>query len=321
MLSLGIGASTGIDKDWDLIIIGGGPAGMAAAIYGARYGLKTLILEKAVVGGNQAVSPLIENYPGFEEISGSELTDRMKNQVKRAGATIKEITEVTKLELDGDPKKVYVSGEVFTAKAIIIATGTHHRKLNVPGEEKLQGRGVSQCATCDAPLFKGKTVVVVGGGNTALTDALYIKDVASKTYLVHRRDDFRAEKVLKERVLASDIEVLWNSEIKEILGDDRVTGVRVVNNKSGEEQIIKCDGVFVEIGEIPESKIAAEAGVKVNESGEIITNMEQETNIPGVYAAGDVSLGFKQISVAVGQGATAANSAYLHIQGGWYAKK
>ncbi|NWF95751.1 MAG: FAD-dependent oxidoreductase, partial [Candidatus Thorarchaeota archaeon] len=184
------------DLDWDLVVIGGGPAGMTAAIYGARYGLKTLLLEARVLGGAQATSPGIENYPGFEWIGGLDLAEKMKSQVKKCGAAIREITEVKRIQKRAEDGHFILETRrgAYQAKAIVIATGGGHRKLEVPGEDLLTGRGVSYCATCDGPLFRNKTVAVVGGGNTAVTEALYLSELCQKVYLIHRRDELRAEK-------------------------------------------------------------------------------------------------------------------------------
>jgi thioredoxin reductase (NADPH) len=304
------------DLNWELIVIGGGPAGMTAAIYGARYGLKTLLLESKVLGGAQATSPGIENYPGYTFIVGLDLANKMKEQVKKCGAFIREITEVKTVQRnsnDGDFLLETRRG-VYTAPAIIFATGGGHRHLNVPGEDKLTGRGVSYCATCDGPLFRDKTVAVVGGGNTAVTEALYLAEVVGKVYLIHRRDELRAEKIVQDYVFNSSVEIIWDSIVKEIRGDDLVNELLLQNVKTGEERVLTVDGAFIALGSNPESSLAKSIGVETNQRGEIIVNAKQATNIPGVFAAGDVVESMKQIAVAVGHGAIAADSAYSYVR-------
>jgi thioredoxin reductase (NADPH) len=304
------------DLNWELIVIGGGPAGMTAAIYGARYGLKTLLLESKVLGGAQATSPGIENYPGYTFIVGLDLANKMKEQVKKCGAFIREITEVKTVQRNGNNGDFLLETRrgVYTAPAIIFATGGGHRHLNVPGEDRLTGRGVSYCATCDGPLFRDKTVAVVGGGNTAVTEALYLAEVVGKVYLIHRRDELRAEKIVQDYVFNSSVEIIWDSIVKEIRGDDLVNDLLLQNVKTGEERVLTVDGAFIALGSNPESSLAKSIGVETNQRGEIIVNAKQATNIPGVFAAGDVVESMKQIAVAVGHGAIAADSAYSHVR-------
>jgi len=302
------------DQEWDLVIIGGGPAGMTAAIYSARYGLKTLLLESAVLGGAQATSPGIENYPGFTFISGMDLADRMKEQVKKAGATIKEIAEVSSVKKSKKGFDVETRRGTFHAKAIVFATGGGHRKLKVPGEEEFTGRGVSYCATCDGPLFRGKTVAVVGGGNTAVTEALYLAELTGKTYLIHRRNELRAEKALQNQIFESSVEILWDTIVKEIRGDQVVKSLLLENVKTKEQRKLEVDGVFIALGVEPLSQLAKDLGVETNDYGEIKVDKLQRTNIPGVYAAGDVTDTMKQIVVAAAGGAIAADSAYKFIR-------
>lgn len=304
------------DLNWELIVIGGGPAGMTASIYGARYGLKTLLLESKVLGGAQATSPGIENYPGYTFVVGLDLANKMKEQVKKCGANIKEITEVKSIDREGDDGDFLLETRrgVYRAKAIIFATGGGHRHLNVPGEDQLTGRGVSYCATCDGPLFRDKTVAVVGGGNTAVTEALYLSEVVGKVYLIHRRDELRAEKIVQDYILNSSVEILWDTIVKEIRGDDLVNELLLQNVKTGEERTLSVDGAFVALGSNPESSLAKSIGVETNERGEILVCAKQSTNIPGVFAAGDVVESMKQIAVAVGHGAISADSAYAYIR-------
>ncbi|MHA1943281.1 MAG: NAD(P)/FAD-dependent oxidoreductase [Candidatus Thorarchaeota archaeon] len=304
------------DFEWELIIIGGGPAGMTAAIYGARFGLKTLLLESKVLGGAQATSPGIENYPGYTFIVGLDLANKMKEQVKKCGAKIKEITEVKIIEREGEDGDFLLETRrgVYRAKAIIFATGGGHKHLGVPGEDLLTGRGVSYCATCDGPLFRDKTVAVVGGGNTAVTEALYLSEVVQKVYLVHRRDELRAEKIIQDYIFNSSVEILWDSVVKEIKGNDLVNELILENVKTGEVRSLPIEGAFIALGSNPESTLARSIGVGTNERGEIIVNAKQATNIPGVFAAGDVVESMKQIAVAVGHGAISADSAYAYIR-------
>ncbi|TFH07987.1 MAG: thioredoxin-disulfide reductase [Candidatus Thorarchaeota archaeon] len=289
---------------------------MTAAIYGARYGMKTLLIEGKVLGGAQATSPGIENYPGYTFIVGIELATKMKEQVKKCGAFIKEITDVRGIERDGEDGDFLLDTRrgVYRAKAIIIATGGGHKHLDVPGEEMLTGRGVSFCATCDGPLFRDKTVAVIGGGNTAVTEALYLAEVTKKVYLIHRRDELRAEKIVQDYIFKSDVEIIWDTVVKEIKGNDLVNALVLENVKTGKETTLEVEGVFVALGSKPESTLAKSIGVETNERGEILVCAKQSTNVPGVFAAGDVVESMKQIAVAVGHGAIAADSAYTYIR-------
>jgi thioredoxin reductase (NADPH) len=308
-------------EHWDLIIIGGGPAGLTAGIYAARSGLKALILEEKTVGGAAAESPLIENYPGFMAITGQELVNKMAEHCRKFGVTIKEVEGVKELDLSGEKKIVKTDQASYSASAVIIATGCHYRELGVPGESKFKGRGVSYCAVCDGAFFKGKRVLVVGGGNSAATSALYLSNIASNVKLVHRRDQLRAEAALFENLKQRKVEFIWNSVVKEIRGEATVKSVVVHNNKTGETREIEVDGVFVQIGEVPNSQLAVKAGVKVDKGGYIIVDARQRTNIPGVFAAGDVTNGpVKQVGTAVGQAIVAATEAFGYIKRPYYYK-
>ncbi len=304
------------DLDWELIIIGGGPAGMTAAIYGARYGLKTLLIESRVLGGTQATSPAIENYPGFEFIKGIDLAEKMKSQVRKCGAFIREITEVQKIHLPGDDGLFVLATRRgnYRARAVIAATGGGHRKLGVPGEEEFTGRGVSYCATCDGPLFRNKVLAVIGGGNTATAEAIYLSELAQKVYLIHRRDRLRAEKAIQDVLFDRPVEILWNTVVTEFRGDEVLDTIVTENKLSGQRQELRIDGAFVALGSNPESGIFKEIGVATNERGEILVDSRQRTNIPGLFAAGDVTDTIKQIVVAAGTGAVAADSAYAYIR-------
>ena len=310
-------------ESWDLIIIGGGAAGLAAGIYAARSGLKTLVLEEKMAGGTTADAPLVENYPGFQSISGMELAQKMVAQCRGTGVIIREFEKVLSLDLNGEKKIVKTNRTVLETETVIIASGSHYREIGVPGEKEFLGRGVSYCGICDGPLFKAKRVLVVGGGNSALITALYIAGLASEVKVAHRRDAFRAEealvKALKEK---ANIEILWNSEVKEIKGEKLVNKVTIFNRNTGETKELLVDGVFVQVGETPNSQLAKEAGVEVDKDGYVMIDIRQRTNIAGVYAAGDVTNHpVKQVGTAVGQGITAALEAYGYIRRPYYYKQ
>lgn len=308
-------------ENWDIIIIGAGAAGLTAGIYAGRSGLKTLMLEEKMTGGETAVAPLIENYPGFENISGPELVERMKKHCQKFGVQINELEKVVSLDLKGEKKLITTDKSPYSASAIIIALGTHYRLLNVPGESKFQGRGVSYCALCDGAFFKEKRVIVVGGGNSAAISARYLSNVAANVKLVHRRDQLRAEEASIETLIKQNVEFLWNTEVKEVKGDSIVKNVILLNNKTGELRELEIDGVFVQIGEIPNTQFVKEAGVKIDRDGYIITDAHQRTNVSGVFAAGDVTNGpVKQIGTAVGQAIVAASQAFGYIKRPYYYK-
>jgi len=303
-----------------LIIIGAGPAGLAAGIYATRSGLKTLILEEKIAGGTTADAPSIENYPGFQTISGLELAQKMTEHARNAGVEIHEFENVTGLDLKGDMKLARTSKMTYETKAVIIASGSHYRQLGVPGEEQFRGRGVSYCGLCDGPLFKGKRVLVVGGGNSALITTLYLGGIASEVKLIHRKDSFRAEealvKALKEK---QNVEALLNTEVKEIRGEKLVNKAILFNNKTKETKELLVDGIFVQVGEDPNSQLAKDAGVLIGEDGYILIDILQKTNMSGVYAAGDVTNHpVKQVGTAVGQGITAATEAYGYVRRPYY---
>jgi len=306
-------------EKWDLVIVGAGAAGLTAGIYGARSGLRTLILEEKVAGGETALSPLIENYPGFLSISGKELADKMVEHCKKFGVQINEFEGVTEMNLAAENKTVKTNRAIYSASAVIIATGTHYRELKVPGEKEFFGRGVSFCVVCDGAFFKDKRVLVVGGGNSAAISALFLSNLASNVKLAHRKSQLRAEEALVKELQKQKVEFLFDSEIKEIKGDTKVKGVTVYNNKTGQTLEIEVDGVFIQVGEEPNSQIATQAGVQVDEKGYIIVDSRQRTNILGVYAAGDVTNSpVKQIGTAVGQAIIAANEAYGYIKRPYY---
>jgi thioredoxin reductase (NADPH) len=308
-------------EHWDLIIIGAGPAGLTAGLYGARSGLKTLVLEEKLPGGAVIDTPLIENYPGFESISGRDLADKMAENCKKAGAKINELEKVAELDLKGEKKVVKTNRTVYTASAVIIVSGRHYRTLGVPGETEFRGRGVSYCTLCDGAFFKGRNVLVVGGGNSAVVSARYLANIASHVRLVHRRDQLRADEVLVKDLIAQGVEIMWNTELKEVKGDNKVKGVVLANNKTSETMETDLDGVFVQVGEAPNSQIAKEAGIEVDKAGYIIVDNRQRTNIDGVYAAGDITTGpVKQIGTAVGEAIIAASEAFGYIKRPYYYK-
>lgn len=304
-----------------MIIIGAGSAGLSAGLYGARSGLKTLILEKQIPGGATIESPLIENYPGSISVSGQELIDKMIAHATKFGVKINQLEPVTELDLKGEKKIVKTAKATYEASALIITTGCHHRELGVPGEKEYSGRGVSYCALCDGAFFKGKKIIVVGGGNNAATSALILAHLTPNVKLIHRREGLRAEEILMEDLQKSKVEFIWNTEVKEIKGNKTVKSVTVINNKTGEQKEIEVDGVFVQVGEIPNSDFAKNAGVNVDDYGYIIVDLQQRTNIPGVYAAGDVTTNpVKQIGTAVGQAIVAATDAFGYIRRPYYYK-
>jgi len=308
-------------ENWDLIIIGAGPAGLTAGIYGARSGLKTLIIEEKTPGGAAAESPLIENYPGFPAISGQELINKMVEHCKKFEVPINELEKVVELDLKGERKVVKTDRATYMAPAIILASGCHYRELGVPGENDFRGRGVSFCAVCDGAFFKGRRVIVVGGGNSAAVSAIYLSNLASNVKLAHRRDTLRAEEAVVKDLHERNVELLWNTELKEIKGDIKVKSVVLFNNKTGETREAEVDGVFMQVGEVPNSQFAKEAGVEVDKGGYIIVDERQRTNISGVYAAGDVTTGpLKQVGTAVGQAIVAATEAFGYIKRPYYYK-
>ena len=305
-----------MDKIYDMIIIGGGPAGYTAALYGARAGLSTLIMEKMAVGGQMALTDKIDNYPGFEDgIEGFSLGEKMKNEAERSGARTVFAT-VLSADLKSDPKVIKTSDDIFYGRTVVIATGAEPRELGVAMEKELVGRGVSYCATCDGMFFKGQTVVVVGGGNTAAADILLLSRIASKVFVVHRRDTLRASKIYHETLMkAENVEFCWDSQVTGILSDDKVTGVRIKNINTGDERNLSCDGIFVAIGRKPASELAA-GQLDLDERGYVITDESTKTNIPGVFAAGDVRTKIlRQVITAASDGAMAAHYAEEYLAG------
>ncbi len=292
-----------------MIIIGGGPAGYSTALYAARAGFDTVVLESSYAGGQMALANQIDNYPGFEDgVEGSLLADKMRKQAEHFGAKSKN-TKVLSVDLTANPKAIHtVEGPLF-AKTVVIATGAYPRELGIDGEEDLIGRGVHYCAVCDGRFYKEKNVVVVGGGNTAVTDALLLSRVAKKVILVHRKETLRATKVYREQLMKTDnVEFRWNCTVTELLHADKITGVRL-KNVSAEESVVLCDGVFVSIGRKPATEFLG-GQLKLDDNGYVIAGENTKTSIPGVYAVGDVRTKLlRQVVTAVADGAVAVHAA------------
>ena len=300
-------------ENFDIIIIGAGPAGLTAGLYAGRQNSKALVIDKGLAGGLGSEVPMMENYPGFDLISGMELISKMKPQCEKF-LEIREnqiIEDIEKMD-DGIYIKTKSSiGDDFNeylTKSVILATGASHKHLNVPGENEFLGRGVAYCATCDGMFFVNRNVLMVGGGNSAAQEALYLKNIGCNVKIVHRRDSLRCEHRLEELLQEKGVEILWNSTIKEIKGDMAVNSVTLV--RDGVEEEYETDAVFVAIGDEPSNGLAKQLGVEIDENGYIITDKSQSTNVSGVYAAGDITGGVKQWIVACGEGAVAAISAY-----------
>ncbi|MCA1065129.1 thioredoxin-disulfide reductase [Rossellomorea sp. AcN35-11] len=303
------------EKIYDVIIVGAGPAGMTAAVYTSRASLSTLMLERGVPGGQMANTEEVENYPGFDHILGPDLSNKMFDHAKKFGAEyaygdIKEI-------VDGEEYKIVKTGsKEFKARAVIITTGAEYKKIGVPGEKELGGRGVSYCAVCDGAFFKGKDLVVVGGGDSAVEEGVYLTRFANKVTIVHRRDELRAQKILQQRAFDNDkVDFIWNHTVKEINDKDgKVGSVTIVSTENGEETDFQTDGVFIYIGMLPLTKPFANLGI-INSEGYIETNEQMETKVPGIFAAGDVrEKQLRQIVTATGDGSIAAQTAQHYIE-------
>ena len=294
--------------DYELAIIGAGPAGYSAAIYAVRAGIKTLVLDKGFGGGLASISPNIENYAGFESISGMDLAEKMKKHAsKYTKLNLNE--EVEDIVKKDDGFEIKTNKKKYKLKAIIICTGTEYRKLNTPGEKELVGKGVSYCATCDGFFFKDKIVAVVGGGNSALIEAIYLKQIGCReVYVIHRRDQLRAEKAYVNEAIKKGVKIIYNTHVEEIKGKNRVDFLEVHDVKTNKKSKINLDGVFISIGEEPQNKLAKKLGVKLDEKGFIIVDKQMRTNIKGLYAAGDITGGLRQVVTAAAEGAIAALS-------------
>lgn len=299
---------------YDMVVIGGGPGGYTAALYAARAGLRVVVLEKLSAGGQMSLTNQIDNYPGFPEgIDGFLLAEQMQQQAHRFGAKT-EYAEVYKLDLRSDPKVIESSEGVFHGRTVILATGANPRELGLQNEKELVGRGVAYCAACDGMFYKGKTVAVVGGGNSAAADALLLSRIAKKVILIHRRDRLRATQVYHAPLVnASNVEFRWNSTVTELLHSERLTGLRLQDVNSGEESTLSCDGVFISVGRKPATILAA-GQLALDEGGYVIADESTQTSIPGVYAVGDLrTKQVRQIVTAVADGAVAAHMAEEYL--------
>ena len=300
---------------YDIIIIGSGPAGLSAAIYAQRACLDTIVIEKNGISGGQVLNTWeVDNYPGFPGVTGFELSRQFREHANKLGARVVQ-DEVVQVELSGNVKKAVCEEETYEARCVILASGAHHRTLEVPGEEELRGAGVSYCATCDGAFFRGRTVAVVGGGDAALEDAIFLARMCEKVYIVHRRDKLRGAKRLQERLQAlENIEFVWNSETVAIEGKAQVEALRLRQTKTGEEKRLDVDGVFIAVGIAPESELYA-GQLELDEQGYIRADESGQTSVPGVFAAGDVrTKALRQILTAASDGANCVASAERYLQ-------
>lgn len=303
------------EKIYDVAIVGAGPAGITAGLYAARANLKTLIIERGIPGGQLANTEDVENFPGFEHILGSDLANRMFGHAKKFGidyqyGDIKEVVD------DEEYKTVIAGNQIYNSRAVIISTGAEYKKLGVPGEKELSGRGVSYCAVCDGAFFKGKELVVVGGGDSAVEEGVYLTRFASRVTIIHRRDKLRAQKILQNRAFDNEkVNFIWNHTVKEINEiNGKVGSVTLVNTTNGEEKVLKTDGIFIYVGMAPLNQAVKKLGI-TNKSGYIETNEQMETKVAGIFAAGDIrQKKLRQIVTATGDGSIAAQSVEQYIQ-------
>lgn len=296
--------------DYDVVIIGGGPAGMTAGIYTGRRNLKTLILEGAVPGGQLAIAAKVENWPGTESIGGMELSEKMEKHARKYC----EIKFENVTEIDVEERAAITEHGRYRGKALIIATGAAHKKLQIPGEDAYSGKGVSYCATCDAPFYKGKRVAIVGGSSSAVSSAIYLKDFASEVHIIHRRDSFRAEEALVGELKQKGIVIHWNSVVVEVKGNKKIDSVVLENVLTKEHTALPLDGLFIYIGLSPMTELAKKAGIETDQWGFVKVNGGMETNLDGIFACGDVTGGILQIVKAAGEGCIAGLSAYKYIR-------
>ena len=301
-------------EQYDIIIIGAGPGGLTAGIYAGRQGTKNLIIDRDLAGGLGREVPEMENYPGYDNISGLELIEKMKQQATK-NCELKDMEEVTEIIRTDDEYKftVKTSKDEYQTKSIILATGSSHRHLEAKGEEEFKGKGVSYCATCDGFFFQGRDIVMVGGGNSALQEALYLNNLGANVTVIHRRDEFRAQMHLQNQIKEAGIKTIMNATVEEIKGEMLVESVMLKDTQTGELTELPINGIFISVGYIPHIELASQLGVELDESGHIITDKNQKTNIDYVYAIGDVCVGLKQWVVACGEGAVAATSAFEDI--------
>lgn len=303
------------EKIYDCIIAGAGPAGMTAAVYTSRANMSTLMIERGMPGGQMANTEEVENYPGYDSILGPDLSTKMFEHSRKFGAEYA-YGDIKKIVDGPEYKTIQVGNKEYKARTIIIATGAEYKKLNVPGEKEYAGRGVSYCAVCDGAFFKNRELLVIGGGDSAVEEGVYLTRHASKVTIVHRRDELRAQKILQERAFKNEkVDFIWNHTVKEINGEDgKVSSATLVNTQTGEEQEVKTDGVFIYVGMDPLSKPFADLGI-TDEFGYIITNEKMETSVPGIYAAGDIrQKELRQIVTATADGSLAANSAQHYLE-------
>ncbi len=298
---------------YDILIVGAGPAGMSAAIYAARKNLSTLLIESKSAGGYMALAPWVENYPGVEKVTGMELSERMRKQVESFDIKIT-LGTVVGISKDANVFKIKTTDSEFESKTVILATGCEYGKLRVPGEDEFLGKGVSYCATCDGMMFSGKRVAIIGGGNTALSAAIMMCDIAEEVYLVHRRTELRGDESLQQRL--GKTKTVLGYTPKKIIGDKFVTGIELEKRDTKEKKTIDLEGIFVNIGAVPSSEIAKTLGAGINGKGHIKTNHDGSTSVPGLFAAGDVTGGIRQIVVATAQGATASTGAHDYLKYG-----
>jgi thioredoxin reductase (NADPH) len=303
----------------DLVVIGGGPAGLTAGIYGARAGLNTVIIERDALGGQVASTPTVENFPGLTQIGGKALVDLMVTHALEY-VNIFPGEEVMKID-PGEPIVVSTNRRHFKAKTVLLATGAAHRHLNVPGENSLSGHGVSYCTTCDGPLFKGKKVIMAGGGDSAVTEALHLKNIGVDVTIVHRKDKLRAQEHLIKNLEVSGIPVIYDTEIEQIKGRGKVEEVKLRNNRTNKKNTIKVEGVFIAIGYTPSVELAREIGVELTDDGYIKHDSRHRTNIKGIYSAGDVEGGYKQIVTAAGHGSEAALAIFEDLVNPYWKKE
>ncbi|MBX7076575.1 MAG: FAD-dependent oxidoreductase [Methanobacteriaceae archaeon] len=296
-------------EEYDIIIVGAGPAGLTAGIYAGRQNSKTLLIDKGLTGGLGLEVPAMENYPGYEHIAGMSLIAHTKKQCEKY-CQINEMENIVNIVKESDKTfTVETDKDTYHTKSIILATGSKHRELNVPGEEEFKGRGVSYCATCDGMFFKGKDILMIGGGSSAAQEGIFLSNLGCNVHLVHRRDELRAEGYLQTALEKKGIDVYWNSTVKEIKGSQTVESV-ILKKTDGSIEEVKTDAVFVSIGDLPQNELAKDLGVDLDENGYIITDKNQKTNVDHVYSAGDITGGVKQWVVACGEGAVASTTAF-----------